>query len=114
MDYFALFLDGICLLGQGVMHILFVSRLTGKKLRPLHFAVYLLLLTALQLVSVRISLSGTLSIAAGVLELYAVSRFWMENQPSVSWLSAVLAFYVSQLSFGILDSVGAAVFLLFL
>ena len=110
MDYFALLLDGICLLGQGVMHILFVSRLTGKKLRPLHFAVYLLLLTALQLVSVRISLSGTLSIAAGVLELYAVSRFWMENQPSVSWLSAVLAFYVSQLSFGIINSVEAALF----
>ena len=110
MDYFALFLDGICLLGQGVMHILFVSRLTGKKLRPLHFAVYLLLLTALQLVSVRLSLSGTLSIAAGVLELYAVSRFWMENQPSVSWLSAVLAFYVSQLSFGIINSVEAALF----
>ena len=49
MDYFALFLDGICLLGQGVMHILFVSRLTGKKLKPLHFTVYILLLTALQL-----------------------------------------------------------------
>ena len=94
MDYFALFLDGICLLGQGVMHIFFVSRLTGKKQKPLHFAVYILLLAALQLVSVRLSLSGTLSIAAGVLELYAVSRFWMGNQPSVSWLAAVLAFYV--------------------
>ena len=110
MDYFALFLDGICLLGQGVMHILFVSRLTGKKLKPLHFAAYILLLTALQLVAVRISLSGTLSIAAGVLELYAVSRFWMGNQPSVSWLAAVLAFYVSQLSFGIINSVEAALF----
>ena len=110
MDYFALFLDGICLLGQGVMHILFVSRLTGKKQKPLHFAVYILLLTALQLVAVRLSLSGTLSIAAGVLELYAVSRFSMGNQPSVSWLAAVLAFYVSQLSFGILNSVEAALF----
>ena len=110
MDYFALFLDGICLLGQGVMHILFVSRLTGKKLKPLHFAVYILLLAALQLVAVGISLSGTLSIAAGVLELYAVSRFWMGNQPSVSWLAAVLAFYVSQLSFGMINSVEAALF----
>ena len=110
MDYFALFLDGICLLGQGVMHILFVSRLTGKKLKPLHFTVYILLLTALQLVSVRLSLSGTLSIAACVLELYAVSRFWMGNQPSVSWLAAVLACYISQLSFGIINSVEAALF----
>ncbi len=110
MDYFALFLDGICLLGQGVMHIIFVSRLTGKKQKPLCFAVYILLLTALQLVSVRLSLSGTLSIAACVLELYAVSRFGMGNQPSVSWLAAVLAFYVSQLSLGIINSVEAALF----
>ena len=110
MDFFALFLDGICLLGQGVMHIIFVSRLTGKKQKPLCFAVYILLLTALQLVSVRLSLSGTLSIAACVLELYAVSRFGMGNQPSVSWLAAVLAFYVSQLSLGIINSVEAALF----
>ena len=110
MDYFALLLDGICLLGQGVMHFLFVGRLTGKKKKPLHFAVYILLLTALQLVSVRLSLGGTLSIAAGVLELYAVSRFGMGNQPAVSWLAAVLAFYISQLSFGIINSVEAALF----
>ena len=110
MDYFALFLDGICLLGQGMMHIFFVSRLTGKKLKPLYFAAHILLLTALQLVAVRISLSGTLSIAVCVLELCAVSRFWMGNQPSVSWLAAVLAFYVSQLSFGMINSVEAALF----
>ena len=110
MDYFSLLLDGICLLGQGVMHILFVSRLTGKKLKPLRFAVYILLLIALQLVAVRISLSGTLSIAACVLELYAVSRFWMGNQPSVSWLASVLACYISQLSFGILNSLESMVF----
>ena len=110
MDYFALFLDGTCLLGQGVMHFLFVVRLTGKKQKPLHFAVYILLLIVLQLVAVRLSLSGTLSIAAGVLELYAVSRFGMGNQRSVSWLAAVLAFYVSQLSFGIINSVEAALF----
>ena len=110
MDRFALFLDGICIAGQGVMHMIFAGRLTGKKQKPLHFAVYLLLLTALQLVSVRLSLNGTLSIAAGVLELYAVSRFGMGNQRSVSWLAAVLAFYVSQLSFGIINSVEAALF----
>ncbi len=30
MDCFYLVLDGICLVGQGVMHIFFTSRLTGK------------------------------------------------------------------------------------
>ena len=110
MDCFALFLDGICLLGQGVMHILFAGRLTGKKQKPPHFGAYILLLTSLQLVSVRLSLSGTLSIAAGVLGLYAVSRFGMGNQRLVSWLAAVLAFYISQLSFGIINSVEAVLF----
>ena len=111
MDYFALFLDSLCLLvGHGVMHMVFIGRLTGKKLKRRYFAAYLLLLAALQLVSVRLSLSGTLSVAAGVLELYAVSRLGMGNQPSVSWLAAVLAYYVSQLSFGIINSVEAALF----
>ena len=110
MDYFGLFLDGICLLGQGVMHFLFVGRLTGKKPKLRHFTAYILLLTALQLISVRLSLSGILSIAAGVLGLYAVGRLGMGNQRLASWLSAVLAFYVSQLSFGIINSVEAALF----
>jgi hypothetical protein len=35
MDYFALFLDSLCLIvGHGVMHMVFISRLTGKKQRP--------------------------------------------------------------------------------
>ncbi len=110
MDYFALFLDGICIAGQGVMHIIFAGRLTGKKQKPLHFAVYILLLTALQFISVRLALDGSLPIAAGVLELYAVSRFGMGNQSSASWLAAVLAFYVSQLSFGIINSIEASLF----
>lgn len=34
MDYFALFLDSLCLLvGHGVMHMVFISRLTRKKLK---------------------------------------------------------------------------------
>jgi len=111
MDTFALLLDILCLLvGHGVMHMVFIGRLTGKKLKKRCFVAYLLLLAVLQLISVGLSLSGTLSVAAGVLELYAVSRFGMGNRPSVSWLAAVLAFYVSQLSFGIINSVEAAFF----
>lgn len=111
MDGFALLLDSLCLLvGHGVMHIVFISRLTRKKLKPGDFAAYMLLLGALQLISVRLSLSGTLSVAVGVLGLYVISRFWMGNQQSVSWLAAVLAFYISQLSLGIINSVEAAFF----
>ena len=110
MDYFNLFMDGLCLMGQGVTHIFFVSRLTGRKRKLWHFAAYLLLLGALQLVSARLSLGGVLPVCVGVLALFSISRFGMKNHPSMSWLSAVLAFYVSQLSFGIINSMEAALF----
>ncbi len=111
MDWFALLLDSLCLIvGHGVMHMVFIGRLTGKKQKPWYFVAYLLLLGAVQLVSIRLSLSGTLSVAVGVLALYAISRFGMGNGQSVSWLAAVLAFYISQLSFGIINSVEAALF----
>ena len=111
MDYFVLFLDSFCLVvGHGVMHMVFISRLTGKKQKLWCFAAYILLLSVVQLVSIRLSLSGTLSIVVGVLALYVISRFGMGNGQSVSWLAAVLAFYISQLSFGIINSVEAALF----
>lgn len=105
MDYLNLFLDGVSIAGQGVMHIFFVGRLTGKKQRSWHFAAYILLLGIVQFTSVTFGLSGILPIAGGVLVLYAISRFGMGNPQSISWVAAVLAFYVSQLSFGILNSV---------
>ncbi|MCI9121697.1 MAG: GHKL domain-containing protein [Oscillibacter sp.] len=111
MDYFALFLDGLCLLvGHGVMHMVFISRLTRKKLKKWYFAAYVLLLGMIQLVSNRLALDGTLPVGAGVLALYGLSRYGMRNQQSVSWLAAVLSYYVSQLSFGIINSVEAALF----
>ena len=45
-----------------------------------------------------------------MLALYGLSRYGMGNQRSVSWLAAVLSYYVSQLSFGIINSVEAAFF----
>ena len=110
MDYFGLCMDALNLAGQGVMHIFFASRLTGKEQKPWYYAVYLLLLGTLQLISVRLALDGTLSIAVCVLGLYTISRFGMGNQRSVSWLAAVLAFYISQFSFGIINSIEAALF----
>ena len=111
MDYFALLLDSLCLLvGHGVMHMVFISRLTGKKLKKWYFAAYFLLLGMIQLISDRLALSGTLPVGVGVLALYGLSRYGMGNQWSVSWLAAVLSFYISQLSFGIINSVEAALF----
>lgn len=111
MDYFALLLDSLCILvGHGVMHMVFISRLAGKKLKKWYFAAYFLLLGMIQLISDRLALNGTLPVGAGVLALYGLSRYGMGNQRFVSWLAAVLSFYISQLSFGIVNSVEAALF----
>ena len=110
MDYFSLIMDGISILGQGIMHIFFVSRLTGKGRRLWHFAVYCLALCAIQCLSLGLKDDGVISIAAGILGLYTLSRFALGNQRPISWVAAVLAFYVSQLSFGVINSVEAAFF----
>jgi len=110
MDYFSLIMDGISIVGQGIMHIFFVSRLTGKGRSLWHFAVYCLALCAIQWLSLSLNFNEIPFIAAGILCLYALSRFGLGNQRAVSSLAAVLAFYVSQLSFGIINSVEAALF----
>ncbi len=103
-------MDGISILGQGIMHIFFVSRLTGKGRRLWHFAVYCLALCVIQCLSLGFKDDGIISIAAGILGLYTLSRFALGNQRPISWVAAVLAFYVSQLSFGIINSVEVAFF----
>ena len=110
MDYFSLIMDGISILGQGIMHIFFVSRLTGKGRRLWHFAVYCLALCVIQCLALGFKDDGIISIAAGILGLYTLSRFALGNQRPISWVAAVLAFYVSQLSFGIINSVEVAFF----
>lgn len=110
MEHFSLWLDGLNLAGQGALHLLFASRLTGKRLRAWHFPAYLSLLGVLWLASSRLALSGILSVGLGVPLLYAVSRFALGAPGPLSWLAAVLAFYISQLSFGILNAIEAAVF----
>lgn len=110
MDWFSLFFNGAALLGQGTAHLIFMGCLTGRRARPWQFAAYCAALCLVDALSVRLGLDEPLPIAAGVLALHAVSRFWLGNQEPVSWLGAVLAFYVSQLSFGLLNSVEVALF----
>ncbi len=109
--YISLCLDSLCLAGQAVMHILFTGRLTSKKPRLRHFAAYFLLLCSIEILSLKfIPNGGVLPIGAGVLALYSLTRFGLGNRRSVSWLAAVLAFYISQLSFGIINSAETVIF----
>lgn len=110
MDYFSLFLDGLCLSGQSVMHIVFAYRLTGKTAKAWYFVLYLLLLSILELLSRQFGISEILPISAELLLLYSVSRFAMGNRTAVSWTAAILAVYIPQLSFGLINSIETVVF----
>lgn len=110
MDYFSLCLDGLCLLGQCVIHIAFVSRLTGKKQKMWHFAIYFFLLCTIQWFFTTFDFHDVLPIGAELLVLYSVSRLALRNRQSVSWAAAILAVYISQLSFGIVNSVEVMLF----
>jgi len=110
MDYFNLFLDGLCLLGQGVTHIVFVSHLTGKKPKIRHFAVYLFLLCAIQWFFTETALPGVIAVGIQLLTLYCMSRLALRNQRPVSWAAAIFAVYISQLSFGIVNSAEVMLF----
>lgn len=48
MEHFSLCLDGLCLLGQSVIHLVFAGRLTGRRPKIWHFAAYFVLLCAMQ------------------------------------------------------------------
>lgn len=110
MDYFSLCLDGLCLLGLSVMHIAFVSRLTGKKQKIWHFVIYFFLLCTIQWFFTTFDFHDMLPIGAELLLLYSVSRLALRNRQSVSWAAAILAVYISQLSFGIVNSVEVMLF----
>ena len=111
MDAFSVCLDALSLVGQAVTHLLFVLRLTGKRRKLWYFAGYLSLLCAIELGFRRfVPGGGVLPVGAGILALYGMVRFALGKRRSASWLAAVLAFYVSQLSFGIVNSVESVFF----
>ncbi len=111
MDYFSLCLDALCLGGMSVVHMAFACRLTGKKLSPWSLAAYFSLLCVIQLAFTGLCPGcEAVSTGAGVLALYGVSRLALGNPSPVSWLSAVLAHYISQLCFGLVNSLEAVIF----
>lgn len=107
MDIFGLCLNGISFAGQSVIQLLFIGRLTGKKQKGWQFVLYFGLLCALEGVFSRFSLPEILAIAAAATALYGISRFAMGNRPAASWIAALFAVYIWQLSFGIVNSVEA-------
>ena len=48
MEYFSVCFDGLCLAGQGVMHIVLAEYLTRKNQKMWHFAIYLTSLNVIE------------------------------------------------------------------
>lgn len=105
MEYYSLVLDLCCLAGQSVMHLLFTANLAGKQPKAWHFFCYFSLLCLIETAFRKLApIGGILPIGAGILTLYAMGRWALGGRRSLCCLAAVLAFYISQLSFGILNS----------
>ena len=110
MDYFSLCLDGLCLVGQAFMHMIFVSHLTRKKPKIWYFAAYIFLLCGIEFLSAKFDVAGILPVCMEIIALYSMSRFVFGNLRPVSCVAAFFAVYVSQLSFGIVNSLEAIIF----
>lgn len=110
VDYFSICLDVMSLIAQSIMHMAFVSRLTGKKGKLRHFVVYFCLLCVLEFLFHRFFFIGDFGIGIQALVLYGMSRLIFGNRRSVSWTAVVLALYVSLLSSGMVNSVQGILF----
>lgn len=110
MDCFLLFLNGLCLIAQSAMHLVFLCRLTGKKQRAWYFAAYLALLCICEWFANQGAFPSALAVGVEVLILSCLSRFLLKNPWLVSWSSALLAVYITQLSFGITNSAEVIIF----
>lgn len=112
MDYYSFCLDAFSLAGQSMIHILFISRFTGKKQKVWHIVIYFFLLCMLEWLAGRFAITGLSGIGAFIelLILCGMSRFLLGNSGTLSWVAAVLAIYITQFSFGIINSAEAMAF----
>lgn len=110
MNDFSVCLNLVCLLVQSALHLLFVSHLTGKRTAAWHFAAYFLLLEGLEWISRQVMPAWPLVMGVNLVILWGITCLLLGNSPSVSWIAAIIALYISQLSFGVVNSMEAIVF----
>lgn len=96
------FLVWFPLVVQSGMHLVFISCLAGKRLKLGYCGGYLLLACTMQ--------SYLLSIAGMLLALCLLARFPLGLKWSVSGVAALLSVYVSQVSFGMVNSLESILF----
>ena len=105
MDWFGFLLVVVTLAGLSIVHIVFAARITGKKWKLWQLALYFFMLCLIQKISGILNFLDFVPICEEILALYVISRWTLGNPRSVSWVASFLAVYVTQLSFGIMNSV---------
>ncbi len=110
MDYFSVLFESVCLLAQSAIQLIFVSRLLGKKYGIWCFALYPGILFILEIATAQSTIMNTLVIGMQLLLLSGISLVTLRSKCSVSFLSATIAIYISQLSFGLINSVQGILF----
>lgn len=110
MDWFNFCLDSFSIIAQSILHIGFVCRFSGKKEKTWYFFFYFFLLCLIEIVSRRLNFSGILAIILQILVLYGINCFAIGNQRVFSWTASLLAVYLLQISFGIINSIEGIIF----
>lgn len=110
MDLFSLSLSAASLAGQSVLHTVFLFRFAGRR-RPVGAsALYLLLLCACEWCFSRYAVGAGPAVVVQVLLLYGTGRFTLKERRPGTWAAALLAVYITQLSFGVVNSAEAVIF----
>lgn len=110
VDYFSICLNGFCLIVQSSLHMIFVSKLNGKQVKILYFILYFCLLCVCEGIARQFRFVWGVAIGIELLVLYGVIRLVMQQNNFVSWVSAILSIYISQLSFGIVNAIESMLF----
>ena len=88
----------------------FTGGMTGKRAGVRHGALYFLLLCGIGWLSARFALPAALSVGAQLLALYGVGRLALKNRRTASLVLSAVAVYITQLSFGLVNSLEAMAF----
>lgn len=110
MDPFLFPVNTFCLASQGTLQLIFTGALTGNRPRARHFVFYLCALGLLEWAGLQLNLPALCAIGAEFLILYGTLRLLQKNRRWVSCVAAVLALYLTQLSFGVVDSAETLLF----
>lgn len=107
MDWFSLCLRIFGVTAQGILHVLFLFRLTGRRVRGWQCAAHLLLLFGIEGLCSAAGWGTLPALAAELLAVYGLGRLALNCRNVPCWTAAVLAVYGYQLSDGVVNSLEA-------